>query len=369
MNHFIERPSQLAELKPVIDKLIEQGGAVGVDTEFLREKTYYAKLCLLQLAIDEHQYCVDVLALDDLSLINSLMVAPKVVKIFHAARQDLEVLYQTLGVLPQPIFDTQLAAAFCGSDLQQGYSAMVAQRLEIELPKSQARTDWSRRPLSDEQLEYARLDVVHLAQLMQLVKGELESKQRADWYHDELTNFVANEEQFDELAENAWQRVAGGHLKLKQQYILRDLAIWRERTAQQKNIPRTWVLREDKLYDLAQSKSRSVDDLLKLGYFGRKSATQLAPQAIEVLRAVKAADTPLWRRSEPLSKAEKSICSQAMQKLGKIAEGLGIAQALLATRKDIEYLYRHRQSKRLMQGWRGDLVGKPLLEFIRQQES
>jgi len=107
MNHFIERPSQLAELKPVIDKLIEQGGAVGVDTEFLREKTYYAKLCLLQLAIDEHQYCVDVLALDDLSLINSLMVAPKVVKIFHAARQDLEVLYQTLGVLPQPIFDTQ----------------------------------------------------------------------------------------------------------------------------------------------------------------------------------------------------------------------------------------------------------------------
>ncbi len=368
MNYLIEHPSELTELKPLIDDLKNRGGVVGVDTEFLREKTYRAKLCLMQLAIGEHQYCIDVLALEDVQILHELMAANNIVKIFHASSQDLEVIYQTFDVLPHPIFDTQLAAAFCGSDLQQGYSAMVEQRLGIELVKSQARTDWSRRPLTEKQIEYAGLDVEYLHELMSLIEADLDACGRRAWYEQEILSY-SDPEPFDESPAKAWRRVSGGHLKLRQQYALRDLAIWREQQAQQKNIPRSWILRDDKLYDLVQRNPKTAQEIIDAGSFGRRSSAYLAPKALEVLRSVKVGDQPLWLKSEPLTKAEKSICSAAMKELGVIAQELNIAQALLATRKDIEYLFRHRQSKRLMQGWRKEIVGDVILDFIRGQES
>ena len=182
MNYLIEEQSQLTDLKPLFTQLHEQSSHVAVDTEFLREKTYNAKLCLVQLGIGEHQYCIDVIAIEDLSVLADLFSDQKILKLFHAARQDMEVLYQTLGVMPNPIFDTQLAAAFNGLDMQIGYSALVQHYLDIELPKSQARTDWTRRPLSAVQLAYAADDVAHLTALYEIGRGELESHGKSTWY-------------------------------------------------------------------------------------------------------------------------------------------------------------------------------------------
>jgi len=189
MNYLIEEQHQLMGLEPLIKGLGEQSRVVAVDTEFLREKTYNAKLCLVQLGIGEHQYCIDVLAIDDLSLLVELFSDEKILKLFHAARQDMEVIYQTFNVLPKPIFDTQLASAFCGGDMQQGYGAMVQERTGVELAKTQSRTDWTRRPLSAEQIEYAGDDVAHLEELYRQTHKLLEENQRLDWYHNEIESY------------------------------------------------------------------------------------------------------------------------------------------------------------------------------------
>ena len=138
--------------------------------------------------------------------------------------------------------------------------------------------------------------------------------------------------------------------------------------AQSRDIPRTWIMRDDKLYELAQSTAKSVDQIIELGVFGKKSASRLAPQVLSVLREVKTGEEKIWRRVEPLSKAEKSVCSQLMQTLSSLSSSSNIAQALLGTRKDVESLFRNRQSKKLLRGWRKELVGEPLLEAIRNLE-
>jgi len=363
MNHLIEEHQQLTDLAPLFKKLSQKSGVVAVDTEFLREKTYSAKLCLVQLGIDQHQYCIDVLAIDDLSLLIELFADENVLKLFHAARQDMEVIYQTLNVLPKPIFDTQLASAFCGGDVQQGYGAMVLERTGIELPKTQSRTDWTRRPLSADQVEYAGDDVAHLEELYRQTSQLLEESQRLDWYQQEIETYYELDKYIIDPA-LAYKRLSGGGLKIQQQHILKALAHWREATAQKRDIPRSWVMRDDKLYDLVNQQPTTEQEIKDMGIFGRKSVVYLAPQAIEIMASVEKSQERLWRKVEPLSKQEKGICSAMMKELKSISESLGVAQALLGTRKEIESLFRHRQSKRLLSGWRKENVGDVLLNFL-----
>ena len=366
MNHLIEEQHQLRELEPTIETLCKQGGLVAVDTEFLREKTYNAKLCLVQLGIGEHQYCIDVLNIDDLSILVELLASPNVIKLFHAARQDLEVILQTLGVLPKPIFDTQLAAAFCGADMQLGYGALVQEVTGVELPKSQSRTDWTRRPLTADQVKYAGEDVAYLEALYHHTLKQLNEQNKLAWYEQELESYY-DESLYLIDPELAYKRLSGGMLKIRHQYLLKSLANWREATAQDKNIPRTWVMRDDKLYDLAQASVKSEKDILALGVFGRKSGAYLAPQAYQVINATQTGDEKIWRKVDPLTKPEKAFCSQLMKELAKMSQSRGVAQALFATRRDVESLYRNRQSKKLLRGWRKEVVGQPLLDFMRQE--
>lgn len=368
MNTLIEHEAQLEQLSSELENLITHSGVVGVDTEFLREKTYSAKLCLVQIAIGERQYCVDVLALENLDWLRNLMTATNVLKIFHAARQDIEVIYQTLGVIPTPIYDTQLAAAFCGGDLQQGYGGMVDERLNVQLAKSQSRTDWSRRPLSGEQIKYAAEDVIYLERLHDLTLEQLKENGRLQWYQNELESYYELDK-YETDPQKAWQRLSGGNLKIKKQYLLQALAEWREVTAQERDIPRTWVVRDDKLYDLVHHEPDNVNNIQDLGIFGRKSSAYLAPQALSVMKEVKVGEDRIWRQVAALTKKEKSICSAAMGELKAVAEQLGIAQGLLATRKDIESLFRYRQSKKLLRGWRLHVIGQKLLDFIKACDS
>ncbi len=367
MNHLIEEQAQLTELEPLLQSLCDQGGVVAVDTEFLREKTYNAKLCLVQLGIGEHQYCIDVLKIHNTSILVELFRAENVLKLFHAARQDLEVILQTLEVLPKPIFDTQLAAAFCGADMQIGYGGLVQEVTGIELPKTQSRTDWTRRPLSDEQVKYAGEDVAHLEELYNDGLENLKQQNKLDWYKAELETYY-DESLYIIDPETAYKRMSGGMLRIKQQHLLKALSNWRESAAQERDIPRTWVIRDDKLYDLVQANVKSEQEIIELGVFGRRSATYLAPQAMDVIRKTKTGDSVVWRKVEPLTKSQKSLCSSMMRELSALSTQHGVAQALLGTRKDIESLYRNRQSKKLLKGWRETVVGKPLLDFVRSEE-
>lgn len=366
MNYLIEEQQQLTDLEPLFKKMSEQSGVVAVDTEFLREKTYSAKLCLVQLGIGEDQYCIDVLVINDLSLLIDLFADEKILKLFHAARQDMEVIYQTLNVLPKPIFDTQLASAFCGGDMQQGYGAMVLERTGVELPKTQSRTDWTRRPLSADQIEYAGDDVAHLEELYRQTKQLLDENQRFEWYQQEIESYYELDKYIMDPA-LAYKRLSGGGLTIKQQHILKAMAEWREATAQKRDIPRTWVMRDDKLFDLVTQQPTTEQEVKDLEVFGRKSVVYLAPLALEIMGAVAPSEERLWRKVEPLTKQEKGICSGMMKELSRISEHLGIAQALLGTRKDTESLFRHRQSERLLSGWRKESVGDVLLEHLDQQ--
>lgn len=365
MNYLIEEQHQLTDLGPLLTRLSEESGVVAVDTEFLREKTYSAKLCLVQLGIDEHQYCIDVLAIEDLSLLIDLFANERVLKLFHAARQDMEVVYQTLNVLPRPIFDTQLASAFCGGDMQQGYGAMVQERTGVELPKTQSRTDWTRRPLTADQIEYAGDDVAHLEELYTQCNLHLEQTGRLEWYQQEIETYYDLDKYVIDPA-LAYKRLSGGGLKLKQQYLLKALAEWREASAQKRDIPRTWVVRDDKLYDFVNQMPSNEQEIKDLDIFGRKSVTYLAPQALEIVASLTVGETALWRKTEPLTKPEKTVCNNLMKQLAGISKELEIAQALLGTRKNVESLYRHRSSKKLLKGWRQDVVGEPLLEYLRE---
>jgi len=367
MNYLIEEQSELNNLAALITKLGDESAVVAVDTEFLREKTYNARLCLVQLGIGEHQYCVDVLAIKDLSLIVNLFADERVLKLFHAARQDMEVIYQTLDVLPKPIFDTQLAAAFCGADMQLGYGALVAEKTGVELPKTQSRTDWTRRPLTQEQLKYAGEDVAYLEALYSSAKRALAEAGKTDWYDEEIQSYYDIDKYVID-PEVAYKRLSGGNLKLKQQYLLKALAQWREATAQQRDIPRTWVLKDDKLYDLVTQQPKSEKAINEMGIFGRKSASYLAPQALKVMKSVTPEEAIIWRKIEPLSKQERGICSDMMKELAKLSSEHEIAQGLLATRKDIESLYRRRQSKKLLHGWRQSRVGEPLIQYLRDNK-
>jgi ribonuclease D len=363
MNYLIEEQHQLKELEPLFTKLSEQSGVVAVDTEFLREKTYSARLCLVQLGIGDHQYCIDVIAIEDLSLLVALFADQAILKLFHAARQDMEVIYQTLDVLPKPIFDTQLASAFCGGDMQQGYGAMVLERTGVELAKTQSRTDWTRRPLTADQIEYAGDDVAHLEELYQQTNNLLKQNHRLDWYHQEIESYYELDKYIIDPA-LAYKRLSGGGLTVKQQYILKAMAEWREATAQKKDIPRSWVMRDDKLYDLVTQQPKTEQAIKDLGVFGRKSAAYLAPVALEIINNVEISEERLWRKLDPLTKQEKGVCSGLMKELHRISETLGVAQALLGTRKELESLFRYRESERLLNGWRKQNVGDVLLAHL-----
>ncbi|MDB4511999.1 ribonuclease D [Arenicella sp.] len=363
MNHLIEQQEQLNKLEPIFLELARESGIVAVDTEFLREKTYNAKLCLVQLGIDQHQYCVDVLAIDDLSLLIELFADESITKLFHAARQDIEIIYQTLGVIPKPIFDTQLAAAFCGKDMQMGYGAIVEAELGVLLPKTQSRTDWTRRPLSKEQIDYAGDDVAYLEALYHKLVAELKDSDRYAWYLEEMSSYYADELYVIDPS-LAYKRLFGGNLKISQQYALKALAAWRESTAQKRDIPRTWVLKDDRLFDLAVRQPKTIDEVKKLGVFGNKSVRYWAPEVIKIIADVEVGEQPLWNRSEPLTREQKGVCSKMMKQLKSYSEQHQISQGLLGTRRDIEGLYRNRKSKKLLEGWRNEIVGRPLVSFL-----
>jgi ribonuclease D len=356
--------TDVAELGLLV-KSLSGSEAVGIDTEFMRERTYYAQLCLLQLSDTEHSGCVDTLALEDLTPLRALLADPKVCKILHAARQDLEVLWPAAGAV-RNVFDTQVAAGLIGLPAQIGYGDLVSRLLDIQLHKGQTRTDWSRRPLSPEQLQYAIEDVLHLPPLRLRLLDELAQRGRLAWFKEDSAALDAASASFEVNPEEAWLRLKGfSELDEGRIRVARLLAGWRERRAMAANRPRGWILPDPALREIVQRVPRSSADLERI---------QDLPEGIrdrsgeQILALVSEAGVPnpapaLPQRRRPDAEQLARI-DRLAQVAREVAGQLQIAPELLVTRKQLERLADGDRAASALNGWRREIIGEPLLAAL-----
>src|ERR1700749_5074678 len=273
-----------AELAEFCDKLKGQP-FVAVDTEFMRETTYWPKLCLIQAASPNAHAVIDPLAEGlDLAPFLAILADPKIEKVFHAARQDVEI-FNNLGVIPRPLFDTQIAGMAAGFGEQIAYDALVRQMLKVELDKSSRFTDWARRPLSDNQLTYALADVTHLAALYPLLHARLEKAGRLSWGTEEM-QAMCDPSLYDVEPENAWRRLKPRRHTAKYLAVFRAAAAWRERTAQQRDQPRGRILKDEAIDELAAQAPTKADAMTRLRSVPKGFAgSRYGPELIEAIAA------------------------------------------------------------------------------------
>jgi ribonuclease D len=301
---------------------------VAVDTEFLREQTFWPQLCLMQLAVPGEAFIVDPLAEGiDLAPFWELMANEGVVKVFHAARQDIEIVFAKTGLVPHPVFDTQIAAMVCGFGESISYVNLVKRVTGTDLDKSSRFTDWSRRPLSEKQLHYALADVTHLRDIYYHLKRELEVSSRSTWLNEEMS-VLTDSGTYESHPENAWQRLKLRVRNRKSLAVLMELAAWRERIAQRQDVPRSRILRDEALYDIANQAPTSTNKLSELRTLSEGfSRSARAKEIIDAVKLGLARDTktlPPISRGQQLS-AEASALLDLLRVLLKASAARGLA--------------------------------------------
>ena len=338
-----------------------------LDTEFIREKTYRAKLCLIQLATDNIVACVDPIALDDITPLMELINDKKRLKILHAARQDYEIFYDLTRQLPQPLFDSQLAASLLGYGEQVGYGALVSKVLGVQLDKAHTRTDWSKRPLSEAQIRYASDDVFYLRQLYPVLKSKLMEQGRENWLDEEFDN-LCKPELYITHPEDAWLLVKGiNRLKPRQLAAAKNIAYWREEMAIKKDRPRRWILADDILLAAAQLLPKNISQLESIINI-KKSITENSGDIILgcVRKALemKESDLPLTTKPKRLTADEEIIADLLLTQLKLVANEQNISPANIANRKMIEKVISGETDVALLQGWRYQLAGKKIKSLL-----
>lgn len=337
---------------------------LAVDTEFLRESTYRARLCLMQVSDGERVACLDMLALDGPGPFADLLLDPSVRKVFHSARQDLEVLNEHLGHVPAPIWDTQIAAAMLGHPDQVGYTQLTGAELGVTLPKDHARTDWTRRPLSHEQLQYAAADVRWLLPLAERLENELAQLGRGEWATAENAALCAPElYAFD--AAGAWRRLKGaGQLEGAPLTRAAALAEWREEEARRADRPRRWIIKDETIVALATRAPREPAELEQVEGLPRALLRRHGETLLRIVRDSDAAPPPERPAAGRLEPAEERRARRLMDRLREIARHQRISAPLLATRRDIEALVQGQRDLPLLHGWRRELAGDELLRML-----
>jgi ribonuclease D len=331
----------------------------------MREKTYFPRLCLLQVADRETAACVDPLALEDLSPLVELLYAPATIKAFHAARQDLEIFYNLWGSLPTPLFDTQAAAMLAGLGEQIGYADLVKRLLGVDLEKGHTRADWSRRPLEPEQIDYAYDDVIHLGEAYVVLRDRLEKAGRLGWLDEDFAR-LADPAAYAPEPEEAWQRIKGRQrLRGVQLAVLQRLAAWRERRARERDLPRRWVLKDEVMVDVARRMPARVDALRRIRGLEGATVERLGQEILEEVGRARTLPAEHWpsdrRPARRPSAAQEAITDMLSAALRMLADEQGISPGAVATRADLEQLATGERDTPLLQGWRRAVVGERLL--------
>lgn len=341
---------------------------IALDTEFLREKTYFPKFCLLQVATDDVVACIDPLALDSLEPLLHIIFDSNITKVLHSGRQDLEIFYRLSGRLPSPVFDTQIAAPLLGLGEQLSYANLVNEMLGVSLNKAHSRTDWSRRPLSAEQLRYAADDVIYLGRAYLKMLPKLTSMQRMTWLEKDFGELV-NPDLYDPPPEQAWQRINGVHqLKAQQLSILQSLAAWRELTAREQDLPRGWLLKDEVLFDLARQQPSQTEELKIVRGIDERTVKRHGPALCQLILEAKQRQPqtvelkPRPARKSPDTEAQLDMLMAVVRV--RAAEH-SLNPAILASRKDLENFIDGEIDARLTSGWRRNLVGEDLAAMVR----
>ena len=344
-----------------------QATAVALDTEFVWERTFYPNLGLIQLAIGRDCYLIDPVAIEDLSPLGELLAAPNVIKILHDAQQDLTILRRATGANPVNIFDTRMASGFTGLPSTLSLMALLSETVQVDLAKTESRTDWIRRPLTDKQIEYARDDVFYLTEVMDEIIRRAKENGTLDWLQEEMKLFD-NPEIYDEISPNLhYRKVKGsGRFRGKELAILQELAAWREIKAKKSNRPRGHVIHNDTLMDLTHKQPKSVEEL--------KGIVRLSPKARErygktILSHISTAQEkpkeqwPVFHKphlDRKQLKIESDLILNYIQ--GKASE-LNIDPALVASRKDLNSLLNREKpptpdKHRILRGWRKEFMNE-----------
>lgn len=343
---------------------VATGEWLGIDTEFFREKTYYPLLCLVQIASPHGEFCVDVIVLEDVSPLQTLLQSPPPQTIIHSCRQDVEALIQRQLQLAQP-YDTQLAAAFCGYGEQSSYAELVQRICEVTLAKSHTRANWARRPLTAAELNYAVEDVRYLQPLYAHLDARLSALGRQQWHHMECTRVVqASMALATAPVQDAWQRLKGwSRLPPKRRALAAGLATWREQKARQCDRPREWILATQGIMDICAHRPRDKNALAQLHSVNagvvRKSANTIL-QIVAERSQSNQTSAPFDAR--PLSKTQKQTIKQIAAKLEATSTQENIGQSLLANRQQLADFVRGDRNIPLFQDWRHQFIGEKILQ-------
>lgn len=339
---------------------------IAIDTEFMRETTFWPDLCLIQMAGGDDEIIVDVLAEEiDLAPFFALMADEKVLKVFHAARQDVEIIHHLAEIIPHPIFDTQIAAMVCGFGESVSYTMLVKKILKRDLDKSSRFTDWSRRPLTEKQLKYAVGDVTHLRDLFPVLRDQLKKSGRAGWLDEEMA-VLTDPATYEAHPEEAWRRLKMRVKTPKALAVMMELAEWREREAQEQNVPRRRILKDDAIYDIAAQAPTSEAELAALRSVHQGFSRSARGRA--VLEAVRRGlerdrDTlPAIKRSQPMPPEAVAVVDLLRVLLKSAAGRHGVAPKLIATTDDLEKIARDDEADvPALRGWRRELFGADAL--------
>lgn len=359
-----------AELDSVMDEL-GKSEFVTVDTEFIRETTFWPELCLIQMAAPGVTALIDPLSPEiDLKPFFALMADEAVTKVFHAARQDIEIVFHLGGLIPHPVFDTQVAAMVCGFGDSVSYDQLVQKVTGAQLDKSSRFTDWRHRPLSDKQLAYALADVTHLIDVYQHLKVELEREDRAHWLNEEM-EVLTSRSTYDPKPEDAWKRLKMRLRKPQELAVMQSVSTWREHEARERNVPRGRVLKDDAIYEIAQQQPRDAAALAKLrttpkGWERSATATALLG-AINAALAIPRDQMPRLPKAPQQAEGSSAAAELLKVLLRLVAEKEGVAAKVLASSDDIDRIAAEGDEADVpaLHGWRREVFGEQALRLVR----
>ncbi len=347
---------------------------ITIDTEFMRDNTYWPQLCLIQLAGPKASdaWCIDPLAHGiDLSPLYGLLRNDTVLKVFHAGRQDIEIFHHRAGLIPAPVFDTQIAAMVCGFGDQVGYEQLARQLAKAKIDKASRFTDWSKRPLTNKQLHYAIADVTHLRDVYRALQGRLETNGRAHWLDEEMRR-LSDPQTYDLHPDRAWKRVKIRLNHRRDYTIAKTLSAWREALAQKRDVPRGRVLKDDQINEIARQKPRTTADLGRLRSLGRRFANgaqnAAADEIVTLVNAVMAQPVDaLETLPRPSASQNQDTAAVDLLKilLKHVSERHQVAPRLVATTHDIRSLVEDRTGDvSALKGWRREIFGADALRLL-----
>ena len=341
---------------------------LAIDTEFLRERTYYPKLCLMQIATDDEVVIIDPFAVEDLTVMAGILTDESIVKVFHAGYQDIEIILYDIGCVPTPLFDTQVAAALLGQTQQIGYGALVHAMCGVKLKKTDSFTDWSARPLTESQIQYAKDDVEYLPRIYHAMIEELRKKGRLDWLKADFQE-MAREEHYREDERERFRRLKHvTQLSRRQMAAAREMAAWREISARKRNTPRKWVLTDEQIVEACKREPRTIDDLFMVRGIRERLNTRDARDVLALMRSALDSSPEAWPEYHTPSKSEPNVDVQVDMLMAIVrtrARENDIALPTLASHGDLVSIARgHFDDVDVLKGWRKELVGDELVDFL-----